>query len=194
MLNLTNKKVSYWSNDILNKCNVILVSGKMKVGKTTFSKMLFRELERKNFTVTRDSFSRTLKDCAKEYFLWDGKKDERGRKLLQLIGTEVGRWYDNDLWVKHLVNKLNTERMFYPSFVIVDDWRFENEYQYLNDLNFEVFCVRIMSETLGEDNDHKSEHSIPENFKFDYIIDNSKDFDHLEDQAKEFVKLILERE
>jgi hypothetical protein len=47
---------------------------------------------------------------------WDGKKDARGRKLLQDIGT-AGREYRRDCWVRHLPH--------YP--VIVDDVRYINE-------------------------------------------------------------------
>jgi hypothetical protein len=47
-----------------------------------------------------DHFAADLKRIARDYFGWDGKKDERGRKLLQLLGTEVGRaWYEG-IWVE----------------------------------------------------------------------------------------------
>ncbi len=46
-------------------------------------------------------FAKLLKDFAFEMG-WDGKKDPKGRRLLQLLGTECGRkCISQDIWVKH---------------------------------------------------------------------------------------------
>ena len=45
------------------------------------------------------SLAAPIKELAEEYFSWDGKKDKKGRRLLQVLGTEAGREYNENLWV-----------------------------------------------------------------------------------------------
>lgn len=47
----------------------------------------------------KDHFAFDLKNIAEKYFNWDGEKDDRGRHLLQLLGTEVGRNYFQEIWL-----------------------------------------------------------------------------------------------
>lgn len=63
-----------------------------------------------------------LKDIARQMG-WDGQKDERGRRLLQLLGTECGRQcIDPDIWVKRWRKIASGWRI-----VIADDLRYDNE-------------------------------------------------------------------
>jgi len=69
-------------------------------------------------------FAEPVKEIAKTCFGWDGKKDERGRRLLQLIGTEVGRGYNPDIWVDKARNRLQrivNEQMDCAAFYIEKD-------------------------------------------------------------------------
>lgn len=52
---------------------------------------------------------------------WDGKKDEKGRQLLQDIGM-AGRRYSKDIWVSKLEKRLEAEK-----YLVIDDVRFQNE-------------------------------------------------------------------
>jgi hypothetical protein len=52
---------------------------------------------------------------------WDGKKDKKGRQLLQDIGM-AGRRYDQDIWVSKLQKRLET-----TEYLVIDDVRFQNE-------------------------------------------------------------------
>ena len=74
-------------------------SGPCGAGKTTAADMM-AEMLKPLVPVYRRNFSDKLKEVA-EFMGWDGEKDERGRRLLQLLGTEVGRGYDPEIWVKH---------------------------------------------------------------------------------------------
>lgn len=58
---------------------------------------------------------------------WDGVKDEKGRRLLQLLGTECGReCIAEDIWLNHWKESYFSERNFFD-LIIVDDIRFEDE-------------------------------------------------------------------
>ena len=119
--------------------------------------------------VAKYSFSSPLKFIAQAYMGWDKEKDEKGRKLLQDIG-KVGREYNPNIWVTHLLTQLdrkfgNKNQVFPTNVVIVDDWRFPNEYAYLksNPL-LDVITVRVHGRG-GLEGDvalDVSENSLPE--------------------------------
>lgn len=77
-------------------------------------------------------FAFRLKEIARNVFGWDGRKDEKGRRLLQLIGTEVAREYNPNFWVnawKDLILETYRGSFIAPTLIIADDVRFDNEAQ-----------------------------------------------------------------
>jgi hypothetical protein len=175
---------------------ILLVAGKAGVGKTTFSKLAQSYLVEKNFMTTILPFANEIKKCAREYFGWDGKKDERGRKLLQQLGTEVGRAYDPDLWVKSFVSSIN-RGVLHPDFALADDWRFTNEYDYLSKLpEYDVRKILVTSTVRGglngDANNHASEHSLPKDLVYyDFIVTNDLTIHDLELDAKAVIDTLL---
>jgi hypothetical protein len=110
----------------------IAFAGKMQVGKTTAADHLVR---RHGFV--KYALADPIKGIARRDFDWDDAKDERGRRLLQEIGT-VGRNYDPELWLRRLAERLEREQ---PARAVVDDVRLAREVTYLESLGFRV--VRI---------------------------------------------------
>lgn len=82
---------------------IIGFAGKNNVGKSTIRNgvsiaiLQDKQFRQNNIHTKNTSFAHSLKECARKYFFWDGKKDQRGRRLLQTLGTEVGRWYDPEI-------------------------------------------------------------------------------------------------
>jgi len=72
----------------------------------------------------RMAFADALKDIAYREFSWDGRKDARGRRLLQVLGTEAGRAYNPDIWIDRLRIRVAQPREFS---IVVPDVRFVNE-------------------------------------------------------------------
>lgn len=103
---------------------IILISGKAGHGKTTFANFLEEELSQKGEGVLRIAFGDLLKDVCRRYFDWDGEKDEKGRALLQYVGTELVRARDEDFWTDYVLRFCSVMR---PDVVIIDDWRFVEE-------------------------------------------------------------------
>ena len=89
------------------------------------------------------SFAAEIKAIAKGMG-WDGQKDDRGRRLLQQIGS-AGRAYDPWTWV----SKMPTDQP-----IIIDDVRFLNEAEAIRDAGGIV--VRIIRPGLTA-MDHESE-------------------------------------
>jgi hypothetical protein len=81
--------------------------------------------------------------------------------LLEKLGTEGIRKYDNDFWCRALVNTLKKEGC---KKVCISDMRFINEFDYLkkfaeeNDYNFKVIFCDYHSDRYESDNNHKSAH------------------------------------
>jgi dephospho-CoA kinase len=130
--------------------NKIAFIGKMMSGKTTASKFLVesREFGRLAFAYPVKEFSvRTLNSLAHMFgreqnwtmeTLEQRKSEPQVRKLLQLVGTELGRelvGYEN-VWVDLLIDKVE-----YMDRVVVDDCRFPNEAEALKEAGFTIVRV-----------------------------------------------------
>lgn len=118
---------------------IILISGKAGHGKTTFADFLEEELFLKG-EVLRIAFGDLLKDMCRRYFDWDGKKDEKGRTLLQYVGTELVRERDEDFWTDYVMRFVAVMR---PDFVIVDDWRFIEEIERFSQFFSDITTMRV---------------------------------------------------
>src|ERR1035437_8553517 len=127
----------------LNNTLIISISGKAGVGKTTLANMLqtYLFLE-EQYSAYIAGFAYSVKETA--YMIgWNGTKDESGRKLLQEIG-KMGRDYNENVWVEKLLDRMDAKPEGFPEILIIDDWRFPNELDYLRKLpGFEVFTIRI---------------------------------------------------
>ncbi len=167
-----------------NKCNIVLIGGKAGVGKTTSSKYLHSTLvffqgayDIRSYST---AFAYPIKEIATNHFGWDGKKDFKGRKLLQVLGGEAGRAYDENLWIKKLEDRIFNQ-IFPYNFVFVDDWRFPNERDYFKENPFyEVTTVGITRDVKLEDglSSHSSETSLDMS-EMDFVIDNNGTIEEL---------------
>ena len=166
-----------------NKCNIVVIGGKARVGKTTSANYLYSALKFYEFQGIRlyqTAFSYPIKELATAHFGWDGKKDEKGRRLLQVIGTEAGRAYDENIWVKKLEDRIFSQ-IFPYNFVFVDDWRFPNERDYFKENPFyDVTTIGIIREVrlTGDAASHPSENSLDMS-EMDFVIDNNGTIEEL---------------
>jgi thymidylate kinase len=104
----------------------IALTGPMGSGKTTIANAI---KERYGSQAIILPMAQPLKDFAKQMG-WDGRKDKRGRRLLQLLGTECGRkCISEDVWVDKWDEEANK---WSGSIVICDDCRFDNETAVMN--------------------------------------------------------------
>lgn len=167
---------------------VICISGKAGSGKDTFAGFLKQALCDKGYKVLIAHNADLLKYICKTFFSWDGNKDERGRELLQHVGTDVIRAKQPDTWVNfiHMILK------FFPSewdFVLIPDVRFMNEISILSeDENLDVYTVRInrcrfVSKLTNEQKNHPSETEL-DDYPFDYYVKNVAGLETLASSAE----------
>ena len=102
------------------------------------------------------------------------------RKLLQLLGTEVGRCIHKDFWINALFSRYtkttlnwdadgNTTVEVYPNWIITDV-RFHNEAEAIKSRGGIMIRLTRNSDVISE---HTSETALDHYAWFDYVIDNS---------------------
>ena len=105
---------------------VVAISGKAESGKDTIAKEIKYLLEEQNYKVMIIHFADVLKFVCRQYFDWDGQKDDYGRSLLQQVGTEMREKNNPNMWVnitKELIRGIGAEF----DWVLVPDTRFKEE-------------------------------------------------------------------
>jgi len=85
---------------------VIAISGKAQNGKDTTAGFLKCALESDGYRVLVTHYADLLKYMCKQYFGWDGQKDDAGRQILQYVGTDVIRSKRPDFWVDFIIDVL----------------------------------------------------------------------------------------
>lgn len=121
---------------------VICISGKAGSGKDTAGQAMASILREVGCRVLVVHYGGLVKYICRTFFGWDGKKDEKGRTLLQKVGTDVVRAHNPNYWVGFLISVV---RMFPDEWnvIIIPDCRFPNEVTYWERFDIPVDLVRI---------------------------------------------------
>lgn len=132
-----------------------------------------------------------VKYICTNFFGWNGKKDEDGRRLLQYVGTDIVRKINPDFWVDFIIDIL---RFFENNWdvVLIPDSRFPNEIDRLIDAGWEVTHIRVkrpgyISTLTEEQRSHQSETAL-DNVDPDYLILNDGSLDDLEISVNQYIK------
>lgn len=171
------------------KPNIIAVSGKARHGKDTFCDMFIDKMKDKK--VLKIGYADYLKHIAERYLGWDGKKDEKGRTLLQDLGVSV-REKDENFWVDTVIRLINVigDRFDY---VLINDCRFPNEIKRWQDIT----TVRITRTGFESDLSEKQKNHISEtaldDYKFNYRI-SARNLKELEQATEHFIEDIILKE
>lgn len=172
----------------MNNYKIIAFAGCAGSGKSTAAQYL-NQLKAPLACVL--SFADPIKTMAEKEFGWNGEKDDRGRMLLQRLGTECGRMYNPNIWVQRLDDKIKEIELWACNveaarIYIIDDLRFSNEAEYVKQNG--GFIIRVYRDKLGKLN-HVSEKGIPD-YMIDYIINNNAGIDELHEGVREIYKEI----
>lgn len=156
---------------------VILLIGRAGVGKDESYKCIKNLYPR----AERYAFADRLKVFAYEMG-WDGRKDERGRKLLQGIGQTV-RAYKEGFWALKVAKAIENDM---PDIAVITDCRFPNEIEIIKGYFRDVTTIRIIRDV--SEIDDISEHSL-DDYEPDFTVDNNGTFLDLQNSLKD----VLER-
>lgn len=171
---------------------VILISGSARFGKDSTAFMMKELLEKQKKRVLIIHYADNLKLFAKNYFGWSGQKDQKGRELLQWLGTDVIRKNYEDTWVDMVVALLKGIKTLYD-YIIIPDVRFPNEIDRMRD-NFDCITVRVIRPNFDnglteEQRKHPSETAL-DNYPMEYELINDGDLEKLLDTTRTFIKNI----
>ena len=162
---------------------------KKSSGKTTAAEYI-NNLDLDNVRTCKTMFAHRLKMIAEEAFGLNGKKDEKGRRLLQEIGS-TARHYRPDFWVHFLfcdvIGFCDNEAAFLESggnfIMLIDDVRYENEIERLRRLEEEGYVDKTIIIRTDRDTNfvdsHSSEHGLDNYNEWDYVIDNNGTMEEL---------------
>lgn len=173
---------------------IICIAGSAGHGKDTAANFMKARLEELGQTAAITHFADLLKYICRQFFDWDGNKDEHGRSLLQYVGTDVVRKKNPNFWVGHIASLLEVLDGEWD-FVLIPDCRFPNEVNHLRDNAFNVSYVRVErplfeSGLNAEQMAHPSETAM-KNFEPDHIIYNNSTLSAFEQNCNAAVNEIL---
>lgn len=175
---------------------IICISGLARHGKDTFAGFLEQALIQRGKKVLVTHNADLLKFICKNFFGWNGKKDEAGRHILQYVGTDVIRQKEPTMWVDFLIHMM---KLFPDSwdYVLIPDTRFPNELARWNEEGFDMTHIRVQRPNFDnglteEAKNHISETALNDTWP-DILVNNDGTLSDLRDTAKKISrsKIIL---
>ena len=154
---------------------VICISGHARNGKDTVAEILRKYLWGSGKRVLILHYADLLKFMCRQLFHWNGEKDERGRHLLQYVGTDIVRAQQPDFWVDFVIQELALFRNHWD-YVLIPDTRFPNEIERLKEAGYSATHLRVerkgfSSSLTEEQKQHASETALDDTAP-DYVIEN----------------------
>lgn len=172
---------------------VLCISAKAQHGKDTAAGLIKEYLESKGNRVLITHYADLVKFVCTKFFGWDGKKDEKGRTLLQYVGTDVISSQQPAYWVDFVIDILK----FFSTewdYVLIPDCRYPVEVERMKE-EFETCILRVerpnFESCLTEkQKKHISETSM-DNYTFDAVLYNESTLEAFKEKAVWFTDNFL---
>lgn len=172
---------------------VLCISAKAQHGKDTAAEVIKNHLEASGKRVLITHYADLLKFVCVKFFDWDGKKDERGRTLLQYVGTDVISSQQPNYWVNFIISILK----FFESewdYVLIPDCRYPAEVTRMKE-EFDTLLLRVErpnfeSGLTEKQKQHVSETSM-DNYDFDAVIQNDSTLESFRSKLELFTAAYL---
>ena len=160
---------------------VICISAKAQHGKDTAAGILKQHVESKGEKALIIHYADLLKFICKQFFGWDGEKNEAGRTILQYIGTNVVGAKRPEYWAEWVVSFLKLFETEWD-YVLIPDCRYPIELEVTGDA-FKTWLIRIVrpgfDNGLTADQLQHSSETAMDNYPFDVTILNDGNLDLL---------------
>lgn len=170
---------------------IITLSGQAEAGKDSVALIIKEKLNKKTLIL---HYADYLKFIAKQYFEWNGAKDEAGRTLLQHLGTDIIRTKEPNFWVDTLMRFIYLFEHDYDYFII-PDVRFKNEIEIFKEQGFGIKTIHVsrLNHNNSLDNSqkqHVSERDL-DNYKFDIFLQSESCVENLKREVDKIFNLIV---
>lgn len=166
---------------------IICISGKAQHGKDTSAAMMKELLEADGKRVLIAHYGDLVKYVCKTFFGWDGNKDEKGRTILQHVGTNIVRQQRPEFWVDFIIDILTLFDGEWD-YVLIPDCRFPNEIERMKKEFYDVSSLRITRENfvspLSEEQQRHPSETALDDYEFDFTIFNNGTTDDLRTMLK----------
>lgn len=174
---------------------VVCISAKAQHGKDTAAGIIKEYLESLGKKVLITHYADLVKFVCTNYFGWDGKKDEKGRTLLQYIGTDKVGAKDPAYWVNFIVSILKIFNDEWD-YVLIPDCRYPVEVTRMSE-NFDTTTLRVERPNFDngltlKQKEHPSEVSM-DDYNFDAVVYNEAGLDEFRNKLICFIKSYLEK-
>jgi hypothetical protein len=172
---------------------VCCISAKARHGKDTAAELIKEQLEYKGQRVLITHFADLLKFICVKYFGWNEVKDERGRTLLQYIGTDVVGKQKPTFWADFVVSILNMFKNDWD-YVLIPDCRYPHEVETMKK-QFDTTVLRVVRPNFDNgltaaQKQHPSEVDM-DNYTFDAILYNDGTLEEFSEKVDWFVNNFL---
>lgn len=169
---------------------IILISGSAGSGKDTVGEILRDAYEGDGYRVLVTHFADLVKYVATNFCGWNGVKDIAGRSVLQNVGTDIVRKWNEDYWVDFLVDMLSLFGSRYD-YVLIPDARFPNEVSKIKEKWPDTIHLRVerrhfKTHLTDEQLRHESETALSSVMP-DIWVHNDGDLVDLVDTLSDFV-------
>lgn len=163
---------------------VLCISAKAQHGKDTAASIIKDYLEAKGKKVLITHYADLVKFVCTNFFNWDGQKDEKGRTLLQYVGTDVISSQQPTYWVDFIISILKFFEKEWD-YVLIPDCRYPVEAARMIE-TFDTKVLRIERPNFDngltlKQKQHPSEVSM-DDYSFDDIIYNDSDLESFKEQ------------
>jgi hypothetical protein len=170
------------------------ISGFAQHGKDSLADFMIDILSSSEKKCLKIKFGDYLKFVASNYHNWDGKKDARGRELLQKLGTEIARDNHPDIWVNVVIEFLSAFKSQYD-FIFIPDCRYENEILKIKESGYRTTNIWINRPNFDngltkEQKSHRSETSLLD-YPFEKIVINDGNLEDLLLKSKNLLHSLL---
>jgi hypothetical protein len=172
---------------------IVIINGSAETGKDKFVKIFKDKFE--NLRVKNISSVDKVKSVAEIAFGWNGKKDDKSRKML----SDMKRvWSEfNDGPTKYVFEKIDID----TKYCIEKNKKLENNIYFLHirepeeidkvKNKYEKNCITLLIRKNTEYIPSNYSDKNVENYKYDYIIENNGDIKELEKNVVKFKKFLI---
>lgn len=168
----------------MKKPTIISLSGKAQHGKDSSVNIIQNKFEAIGKKCLHIGYGDYVKFICSKYYDWDGNKDEKGRQILQQIGTNKIRTQNPDFWVDAVINFVDAVKSDYD-YVLISDSRFENEINRWKQRIYDIITIHVFRPNFDnglteEQKKHPSECAL-DDFNFEYYL-IAENLDELENE------------
>lgn len=178
---------------------ILIIAGKANSGKDTTAELIDNYVKLKNLRAVNLQISSYIKMYAKKISGWDGSEDDKPRKLLQELGTEIIRnKIDDKLFIRRIIEDIKVYS-YYFDVVTISDARLPLELDLIKDAFPSVCRINILRPNFEnnlnlDEKRHITEIGLDNYNNYEYTIINDGSFEDLNEKVIKIVDEVLTNE